>query len=371
MRIGIDASPLRRYRSGVGHYAASLIEELARLYPDCEYLLLSHLTDMCIDRANLIRTQKHLFPIKEIWMQLWLPRILDRFRPDLCHFTNAIAPLRASTPYVVTIHDLSLILHPEWHPLSRRIWMRRLLRPSALRARGVLCDSEATRRDLLSWVNIDSSKVRVVPLGARSIFNQTCSEERKAAVRRKHGITKEFFLYLGNIEPRKNLPLLLKAFKKSELAEYELVLAGRRAWLWRDVLREISRLRLEARVRILDYLPEEELPALYQSARAFAYPSRMEGFGLPVLEAMASGVPVIVSRIEPLVSLVGDAGWLADPNDESEWQNALTEAARDQKRRKALAERARERAAPYTWESTARATMRFYEQVLGYARTGE
>jgi alpha-1,3-rhamnosyl/mannosyltransferase len=242
--------------------------------------------------------------------------------------------------------------------------MRRILRPSVLGARGVLCDSEATRKDLLSWVRIDSSMVWVVSLGARSIFRQDCSEERKAAICRKYGISKRFFLYVGNIEPRKNIPILLGAFNGSTFDEFELVLVGRRAWLWRTVVREIRRRKMQERVRLLDYVPDEDLPALYQSAHAFVYPSRMEGFGLPVLEAMASGLPVIASRVEPIQSLVGDTGWLADPDDAREWREAMEQAAQDGRQRLALAARAKERAEPYTWERTALETAHCYGEAL-------
>jgi alpha-1,3-rhamnosyl/mannosyltransferase len=364
MRIGFDASPLRKYQSGVGHYAASLLGALSTEFPEREYLVLSHLPDYVPRAVNLIRTQKLPFPIKEIWMQAWVPRILAHYQPDLCHFTNSVAPLRAQVPYVVTVHDLSLIRHPEWHPWTRRIWMRRLIRPAILGARVVLCDSEATRADLRAWLHLPSSRLCVVPLGARRIFNRVCSQEQKEAVLQKHRLTSPFFFYLGNIEPRKNLPLLLEAFGQSNLNQVDLVLAGRRAWLWKDVARSLGTLRIQSRVRFLDYVEDDDLPALLQTALAFVYPSRMEGFGLPVLEAMTSGAAVVVARIEPLTSLVGDAGWTADVDDPQQWRSALEEAWRDKEKRVVLAARGQERARQYTWEAAARATMRCYEGAL-------
>jgi glycosyltransferase involved in cell wall biosynthesis len=242
--------------------------------------------------------------------------------------------------------------------------MRGLIRPAILGARGILCDSETTRADLSAWLHLPQTRLWLVPLGAREIFARVCSQAQKEAVLQKHGLARPFFFYLGNIEPRKNLLLLLDAFRQSNLDQVELVLAGRKAWLWKDVVRALRTWQIQSRVRLLDYVADGDLPALMQSALAFVYPSRMEGFGLPVLEAMTSGTAVLVSRIEPLTSLVGNAGWIADVDDVDQWRIALEEACRDDDKRMALAARGRERARQYTWEAAARATMRCYEHAL-------
>jgi glycosyltransferase involved in cell wall biosynthesis len=370
MRIGYDASSVRQPLSGVGNYASSLLDALLSGFPDSRFLLLSHQAGYSKAEANLMLTQTRGFPVKEIWMQLLLPRILERFRPDVCHFTNGITPLRVGVPYVVTIHDLSLIRHPEWHPLSRRIWMRRLVRPSLEKASRLICDSETVRDDLLQWLGIDPSRVHVVPLAARRVFFGSCSETKRAEVLARYGLSRPFVLYVGNIEPRKNLSRLLAAFSRLNPAGVDIVLAGRLAWLWRDTVRDIRRLQGRGAMHLLGYVPEEDLPALYQSALAFAYPSLLEGFGLPVLEAMASGVPVLASRIGPLISLVEDAGWLVSPEDVGEWHAALVEAIGDGDKRLALAARARERARLYNWDRTAEETMKCYEEALSSSAAG-
>jgi glycosyltransferase involved in cell wall biosynthesis len=368
MRIGYEASSIRRYRSGVGHYAASLLDALCSLFPDRQFLLLSHLTRTSFSRPNALPTQSRSFPVKEIWMQFLLPGILARLQPDLCHFTNSIAPLKIQVPYVVTVHDLSLIRHPQWHPWSRRIWMKHFLRPSIMRAAGVLCDSEATRRDLSEWLNVDAKRSWVVHLAARESFFAARSQKDKDRIREKYRLQRPYLLYVGNIEPRKNLSLLLEAFDRLNRPGTDLVLAGRRAWQSKPVLRKARRLAAAGRVHLLDYVAEDDLPALYQAAVALAYPSFMEGFGLPVLEAMASGLPVIVSDIEPLRSLVADAGWLVRPATVQDWQAALGEAVGDARRCMLLGARGKERAALYSWEQTARETMRCYELVLSMPR---
>ncbi len=366
MQIGYDASPIRRRLSGIGHYAASLLNALRAEFPDQRFQILSHRADCGLTGSNLIPTQTRSFPIKEIWMQLWLPRILARHNPDICHFTNSVAPLRMSKPYLVTVHDLSLVRHPEWHPRSRRAWMRRILRSSIARASGILCDSDETRKDLLGWLSFDSTRIWVIPLAARRAFSTVRSESEREAVRARYGLSRPFILYVGNIEPRKNLARLLEAFGRLNPSGIDLVLAGRRAWLWKDILRVAKGLENRRRVHVLNYVHEDDLPALYQSALAFAYPSLMEGFGLPVLEAMAAGIPVLASRVEPLTSLIGDAGWLVQPTDVRGWQTAMAEAAGDAEKRAVFAAWGREIASQYSWEKTARETMRCYEEILSF-----
>jgi glycosyltransferase involved in cell wall biosynthesis len=364
MRLGYDATSIRPQPSGVGHATASLLEALRIGFPENTYLIYSHRAGRHFNAPGLVTTQRLDFPIKEIWMQLWLPHLVARTRPDLCHFTNSIAPLYMPSPYVLTVHDLSLILNPEWHPTTRRAWMRRIVRPSVMRARRVICSSDATRRDLLSWVPLDPARVSTVPLAARSQFWRVRAKQELESVKARYGLARPFLLYLGNIEPRKNLLTLLEAFRVLDAPGVDLVLAGNLAWRTAGFRREMAGPWFRGRVRLLHYIPEELLPVLYQSALGFVYPSKMEGFGLPVLEAMASGLPVLTSSVEPLSSLVGDAGWLADPANPAAWADAMRDMIRDPEKRRALASLAKDRAAQYTWSATAEAVMRCYESAI-------
>jgi len=363
MRIGYEASSIRNQLSGVGFYTASLLHALCDLFPNEKFAILSHLRQS-FAASNQVVTQKHSFPIKEIWLQLWVPRISRRYYLDICHFTNSIAPLCLKSPYVVTVHDLSLIRHPEWHPRSRRVWMAKILRPSILRASGVLCDSDATREDLISWLRLDESRVWVVPLAARPSFFVSLSEADKQAVRARYGLRRPFLLYVGNIEPRKNLSSLLQAFRMLNSPGIDLVIAGRLAWLWKDILAEAQHPQIANNVHLLNYVREDDLPALYQAALAFVYPSLMEGFGLPVLEAMASGTPVVVSNLKPLSSMVGEAGWLVSNKEVDHWRSTLSDVIAQCDKRRSIAAAGRERATLYSWDRVARETMQCYEKAL-------
>ncbi len=364
MRIGYDGSAIGPRPSGVGHYAASLLDALLTQFPSSQFLFLSHRARHESAGANLVLTQKRSFAVKELWMQAWLPHILARHNPDLCHFTNSVVPLCFRRPYVVTVHDLSLIRHPEWHPRWRRLWMGNILRPSVVRASRIICDAESTRRDILEWAPVDPARVQVIPLAARASFFGARSEGEKAAIREKYALFRPFILYVGNIEPRKNLSRLLEAFGRLNPPGIDLVLVGRRAWDWREALGESGNRGARGKVRTLGYVSEQDLSALYQSARAFVYPSLMEGFGLPVLEAMASGTPVLASNVEPLASLVGDAGRLVRPDCTREWQLALVEAIEDRRMCAVLGARGRARAEQYSWDRVARETMSCYEAAL-------
>ncbi len=373
MRIAYEASSIRRRLSGVGCYTSSLLAALRERLSDPPLLILTHQPQLIKPCPRIVATQERAFPIKELWMQLWVPRIVQRHRPDICHFTNSVAPLYCPAPYVVTVHDLSLVRHPEWHPRSRRLWMARILRPSIERAAGVLCDSEATREDLVSWIDVDASKVWVVPLAPRDSFRITESTSNKEAVKARYGLRRPFLLYVGNIEPRKNLSRLLQAFRLLNPPEIDLVLAGRRAWLCEEILTEAAHPQNAGKVHLLDYVCEKDLPALYQSALAFVYPSLMEGFGLPVLEAMASGTPVVASNVEPLASLVEDAGWQVGPENIEGWQKAISEAIDEDDKRAEFAAAARKKASQYSWDKVACDTLRCYERAfaeLPARRTG-
>jgi glycosyltransferase involved in cell wall biosynthesis len=293
-------------------------------------------------------------------MQFVLPRILKRLRPDVVHYTNYLAPVWAQVPYVVSVHDMSVALMPQFHTLKKRLLTSRLVPLVARRAGLVLTPSENTRRDVIRLLGLDPGRVRVIPYAPAPTFRPVTVERDRL---RTLGLTGPYFLYVGTLEPRKNLARALRAFGRvaPSLPDHRFVIVGQRGWMYDDVLKEASGLR--GRVDLLGYVAEEDLPALYSHAAAFVYPSLYEGFGLPVVEAMACGTPVLTSRSSSLAEIAEGAAVLADPLDEAALADGLMALATDDALRADLSRRGLAKAASFTWERTGRETAQAYLEV--------
>jgi glycosyltransferase involved in cell wall biosynthesis len=375
MIVGFDATTLRGRISGVGYYTARLMESLAngagRGTLDQLVILSNREVDLPAGSAAgapVVVYPRGRFRVRSVWMQLLLPRILREVRPDLVHFTNYLAPLAAGVPYVVSIHDMSLSLLPECHTLKKRLLTSSLVPFVARQARMILTPSESTRRDVVRLLGVDPGRTRVVPYAASATFRRV--EDGVARLEATYGIRRPYFLYVGTLEPRKNLRRALRAFARvaPSLPDHRFVLAGQRGWKYAEVLREAQRPELAGRVHFLGYLPEDDLPALYSHAEAFVYPSLYEGFGLPVVEAMACGTPVLTSRSSSLTEVASGAAFLVDPVDESALADALHALGSDSSLRCDLSSRGRSRAAAYSWERTGRETVAVYGEVYDEVR---
>jgi glycosyltransferase involved in cell wall biosynthesis len=371
MIVGIDATTLRGRLSGVGYYTARLIDSLANGAGEgtLERVLVLSNQELLLPPAE--RLQVHAgdrFRIRSLWMQLLLPRILQKLRPDLVHFTNYLAPAACETPYVLSIHDMSLQLFPECHTWKKRLLTSRLLPLVAQRARLVLAPSESTRRDVVRLLGLDAAKVRVIPYAAGPSFRPVPPDYQR--LQRLYGVRPPYFLYVGTLEPRKNLERALRAFARalpSLPPEASLVLVGQRGWKFAETLREAARPELQDRVVMPGYVPEQDLPALMSGALAFVYPSLYEGFGLPVIEAMACGTPVMTSRSSSLAEIADGAALMVDPRDEAAMAEGLRALAGDASLRARLAQQGRERAALFSWDRTGRETVAAYREALGEA----
>ncbi len=369
MIVGIDATSLAGRRSGVGCYTARLIDGIAGGADQgiVERLVLLSNREITAPRSPRIEAGPQArFPIRAAWMQLVLPFVLRRVRPDLVHYTNYIAPVLGATPYVVSIHDMSLALHPHLHTLRKRLLMSSLVPPCARKAALVLVPSEATRDDVKRLMGIPGERIKAIPYAAGPEFRPTA--DRRPA----HALVGDapYLLHVGTIEPRKNLARVLRAYARASasLPEHRFLIVGQPGWLYQDVLRELERPELRGRVVMAGYVPEGQLPALYSGADAFVYASLYEGFGLPVIEAMACGTPVITSSTSSLVELAGDAACVVDPEDEVRLAEAMRMLCADPSLRADLAQRGQARAATLSWERTVRATAEAYVEALGRAR---
>jgi glycosyltransferase involved in cell wall biosynthesis len=373
MIVGFDATTLVGRISGVGYYTARLMETLANGAGEgvVERLVVLSNRDVSVPPSDrLLIHRDGRFRVRSVWMQLVLPRILRRLRPDIVHYTNYLAPVAAEVPYVVSIHDMSLSLLPSCHTLKKRLLTSSLVPIVARGARLILVPSESTRRDVVRLLRVDPGRVRVIPYAAAPVFRP--ADEGPERLEAAYGIRPPYFLYVGTLEPRKNLVRALRAFARvaPSLPDHRLVVVGQRGWKFADVLAEAGRPDLQGRVVLPGYVPEEDLPVLYTHARAFIYPSLYEGFGLPVVEAMACGTPVLTSSTSSLVEIGEGAALLVDPHDEGAIAEGLEALARDGALHQRLSTAGRARALTFSWERTGRETVAAYREAYDEARVG-
>ncbi len=371
MIVGFDATTLTGRISGVGYYTARLMESLANGAGEGVVRRLVVLSNRPVQVEETERVQVYegrRFAVRSVWMQLVLPAILRDVKPDLVHFTNYLAPLAGRVPYVVSFHDMSLALLPQFHTLKKRLLTSSLIPAVARGARMILTPSESTRRDVVRLLRVDPGRVRVIPYAAGPAFRPVPLAPE--ALEARHGIKSPYFLYVGTLEPRKNLARTLRAFASvaGALAGCRFVIVGQRGWRYDDVLREAAHPALRGRVDFLGYVPEERLPDLYTHALATVYPSLYEGFGLPVVESMACGTPVLTSRSSSLAEIAEGAALLADPADEQTLAEALYALATDASLRGRLRALGLERARAFSWERTGRETAAVYQEVYDEVR---
>lgn len=376
MRIGLDGIPLGEIKTGVGHYTFELAHALALVAPDDEFELVSPFPYVASASneasAQTLPQNLHVTHAKVNWLsrrRWWstgLPLYINRTSLSLFHGTNYDVPLWNKSRTVCTIHDLSLLLHPATHRahLVRRARWR--LPMMARRASAIITPSESVKGEVCEHLGINSEKVYAIPEAARRSFRPMPLAETRE-VRRRLKVEDEFLLFVGTIEPRKNLLTLARAFDeilRTTRLRPQLVIAGKEGWLTEELFTYLKSSEIRERVRFTGYVSDDDLRALYSSCRAFVYPSLYEGFGLPPLEAMACGAPVITSRIQSIMETVGDAACLVSQTDFRDLASALIRVLEDSGERARLSSAGLERAKGFSWERTASATLDVYRAVL-------
>jgi glycosyltransferase involved in cell wall biosynthesis len=299
-------------------------------------------------------------------MQTILPWQLRRLPLDACHFTNNVAPIWGPCPTILTIHDMTLWLFPHYHYRKRLLAMRPILPLAARRAAAVITVSQSARADIIRLLGLPADNVHAIYEAPAPIFRPLSPGPALTAVRHRHQLPDRFLLYVGTIEPRKNLVRLLEAFARlTPSFPHHLLLVGQRGWKDDEVFAAVERLQMAARVRFLGFLPADDLAALYNLAEALVFPSLYEGFGLPVVEAMACGTPVIASNRGALAEVAGGAAEMVNPTDIDSIAAGLERALADPRRRAELRSLGLARAANFRWETTAAQTRAVYERVVG------
>lgn len=366
IRLGFDARMITN--SGIGRYIQSLLPRLHAHGVDVvAWMLPEHARDPRWEMPGVERREldAKIFSIRE---QGAIAQAAREARVDLLHVPHLNAPLLSPVPMIVTIHDLIPFHYPE--AIAARLgglYFQAMARLVPRRARRVLTVSEHTRSDLIRLVGANPLTIEAIPLGVDDHFADPASPEARRIVRERFGLEGRTLLYAGQWKGYKNLALLLDVLERLDAARFpdlRLVLVGKEDP--RVPLREeLAKRGLTDRVVITGFLDEAELVALYQEATVFLFPSRYEGFGLPPLEAMAAGLPVIASDRASIPEVVGAAGLILSPDSVLEWQRAVESLCTDAARRQALSTAGRARAAAFRWERVAERTVNAYRQVLG------
>ena len=358
-------------QAGVSRYTEALVRELPQVGPDEEYVVFTGAARPPVARGfdpgiewvhARIPTARPEARI--LWEQTAGATIARRYRLDLVHAPVNVTPLVTGAPRVVTIHDLAFHLYPEQYPGAKQRYLRLMTRLSVQRAARVIAVSEATREDVIRLYGARPEKVVAVPNGMSGDF-QPLPVEQVEAFRAAQGLPERFILFVGTLQPRKNLETLLRAYALvADEIGWELVVVGATGWSYAPIFETARALGLAERVRFAGYVAGEELPLWYNAAGIFAYPSVYEGFGLPLLEAMACGTPVIAADTSSLPEVVGDAGLLVDPREVDDLANAIRRLAGSETLRDDLAVRGLTRAAAYSWRRTAEETLAVYRDVM-------
>ena len=357
MRIGVDSRPLSEQKtSGIPLYVRSVLKELAARDQDNEYVLYSN-RDFHFDfpphwaKRTGARTR-----YGSVWVQTELPFWLKKDRIDLLWGTEHVLPilLPTSVKTVLTVCDLVHTLYPDTMNSLNFLINKLLLSPSVRRADAIITISHATLADLKTHMRPSTDIVRAVHLGVSGAFSPRDPARAREKVERFFPDLHPYILTVGTFEPRKNVAGLVRAFLRiADRVPHTLAIAGQQGWKNASVLDEIERSGKKERIRLLGYVPDEALPDLYAGAEVFAFPSLYEGFGLPPLEAMAAGVPVVCSNRSSLPEVVGEAALLVDPNDTEAIAQALLQAIENPPLRQDLISRGLAQAAKFRWEKTA------------------
>jgi glycosyltransferase involved in cell wall biosynthesis len=370
MRIALDAIPLVAAKTGIGHYTDALAESLARLHSGNQYDLLSPF-DFSFDFAGdrPLNLNKQFIPVRRIFRKWWLlglPALLRIYQTDVFHGTNYCVPVFAPCPTVVTIHDLSLFNQSHTHEAENVKRGKRRIPIMARRASMIIAPSEWTKKEVIERLGVRPEKVRVIYEAARKEMKPLPHHLCQDALN-KHQIRRPYLLYVGTIEPRKNLLTMINAFDellRTTPHRIQLVMCGGRGWLCDEVFQLVEKLKLQDSVRFTGYVEDADLPALYSAAEAFVYPSYYEGFGLPPLEAMACGAPVITSDVSSLPEVVGKAGLTHAPDDARALTGAMARLLGDETVREHFRREGFIQASQFSWDRAARETQAVYEEVI-------
>jgi len=365
MLIGIDASrAVAARRTGTETYSLRLICKLIELGAGHRYRLYMNgqpIAGLFAGKLPAANVELRSIPFPRLWTHLRLSAEMAARPPDVLFVPAHVLPLIHPRRSVFTVHDLGYLTYPEAHKAGDRRYLGWSTRWNARRAKIVSADSAATKADLIRAYGVDGRKIQVIHLGRDETLAPVRDDRALAAVRARYGIAGPYLFYVGTLQPRKNLARVIEAFARVAAAPafsgVQLVLAGKKGWLYDDLFAQVERMGLPGRVIFPGYVEDADLAPLLSGALAFVFPSLYEGFGIPVLEAGACGVPVITSNTSSLPEIAGEAALLVDPHDVDAIAEAMTRLVTDGALRAELSRRGLVNVQRFSWEKCARETL--------------
>lgn len=373
MRIGIDATAIPARRTGAGNYIFQLIKNLSIIDDDNLYFIFAkpeHIAEWKIEQSNFhfIHANLQNRAKRLVWEQTGLAYLASYHRLDLLHSPHYTMPLLLTCKSVVTFHDMIFFLYPEMHGTIRRLFFTSMMRLSARKATAIVTDSQSTANDLHKILDIPIQKISPILLACDTHFRPITEPSSVAEICALYNLQPDtYFLYVGVLEPRKNIPVLLQALRNllDNGLTHRLAIVGKKGWMFDDIFSTVKHLQLESYVVFTGYVPEEHLSYLYTGAIASVYLSLYEGFGMPVLEALACGSPVVTSQVSSMPEITSDAAMLVDPRNSAQLTTALEKLCKNSELRNKLKEQGLARAAKFSWATTAQATLHIYNIVAG------
>jgi glycosyltransferase involved in cell wall biosynthesis len=356
MKIAIDIQTTLGKPTGFGFYVSNLVEALKKhTGNNLELVLIKP------DTEDDFSTPQRFY-----WDQFTYPKKAKQAKVDLLHQPCFSAPLGFNKPVVVTIHDIISLLFPETIPFASRMFYSKWMPFSYRKASQIITISESTKKDVVRVLGIPEEKITVIPLGFDKKIQKRVGQQMIAKVKEKYKLPENYLLHIGTLEPRKNLDFLIDVFSgvMQHNENLGLVITGKKGWYYEGLFEKVKDLSLQKRVIFTGYIDEQDKAAIYQGARIFTFPSIYEGFGLPPLEAMAAGVPVISSDTSSMPEVIGDAGVLISPYDKEAWEKAIIEVDANEKLRNEMIAKNAMQVEKFSWDKTAEKTIEIYSKVL-------
>ena len=368
MKVSIELQPCLKNKSGIGVYTYELTKRLQN-FKDIEFegnifnFFNRNYIERDIEGLDIKKNICSLFPYgvyRRIWSYAPIKyNFLFRRNADIYQFFNFVIPPNISGKVITTIHDLTYILYPNTMDTSNRKRLEKDMKSTVKRADYIITISESSKRDIVKYLDVDENKIQVIYPGVDEVYKKVLNSDEITTVKKKYNIDGKYLLYLGTLEPRKNIETIIKAyncFKRFDKDNIKLVLAGKKGWLYESIFKLVKEFNIEDKVIFTDYIDDMDKAPLYQGAEMFLFPSLYEGFGIPVIEAMASRIPVITSNSSSLPEVAGEAAIITDPLDYKKISNSIERILNENGLREKMVNEGIKQASKFSWDSSAEKT---------------